>query len=214
MFYVAVRLVYSLSLTVTLILTLFMTSVGHQHHVDVTRRLVTSLDRHDVMTRLTQDAADAMARVERSLLSNASKQRDVWRHDVTACQRHVSQLTAHVSQLTSGDSWRCLDTNKLLGSLTHFLRIHVEFIPSNKDLQLDGCYDSVDYYVFAYMFDATVILTLDLLTQNLTYSSLPQSLLVVKVWSDAVNEYSRYRGNSVSGQTHGHADRRTNNPET
>jgi len=91
-------------------MTLFMTSVSH----DI-QRLVTSLDR-DVMTQLSRDADDVIIEVERSLLSNASQQRDIWRHDVTACHRHVSQLTAHVSQLTSGDTWQRLDTNQLPGS--------------------------------------------------------------------------------------------------
>jgi len=103
-------------------MTLLMTSVSH----DV-RRLVTSLDRdvimmmtsldRDVMIRLTRDADDVIADVERSLLGNTSQQREVWRHDVTACHRHVNQLTAHVSQLTSGDAWQHLDTNQLPGSL-------------------------------------------------------------------------------------------------
>jgi len=87
-----------------------MTSTSH----DV-QRLVTSFDR-DVLTQLTRDADDVMAAAERSLLSNASQQRDMWRHDVTACQSHVSQLTAHVSQLTSADTWQHVNTNLLPGS--------------------------------------------------------------------------------------------------
>ena len=90
-------------------MTLLMTSASR----DV-QRLVTSLD-HDVATQLKRDADDVMADAERSLLSDASQQRDMWRRDVTACQRHVSQLTAHVSQLTSGDTWRRLDTSQLSG---------------------------------------------------------------------------------------------------
>ena len=109
--YLLTRLVYSLSLTMTLVMTLLMTSTSH----DV-QRLVTSLHHGgDVIT--ARLARDVMAEAERSLLSDASKQRDTWRHDVTACQRHVGQLAAHVSQLTSGDAWHRLDTNKLPGSI-------------------------------------------------------------------------------------------------
>jgi len=95
-------------------MTLVMTSTSQ----DV-QRLVTSLD-HDVLTQLARDADDVMADGERSFLRDTSKQRDTWRHDVTACQRHVNQLTAHVSQLTSGDAWHRLDTNQLSGSPLSF----------------------------------------------------------------------------------------------
>jgi len=77
-----------------------MTSLSHD---------VTSLDR-DVI------ADDVISGAERSLLGNASQQREMWRHDVTACQRHVDQITAHVSTLTSGDAWRHMDTNQMPGS--------------------------------------------------------------------------------------------------
>ena len=122
--YVITRLIYSLSLTVTIVMTLLMTSSSH----DV-QRLVTSLD-HDVLTQLTRDADDVMAEGERALLRDASQQRDTWRHDVTACQRHVSQLTAHVSQLTSGDAWHRLDTNQLSGwfCLSTFSCILIHYI--------------------------------------------------------------------------------------
>lgn len=120
--YVITRLIYSLSLTVTFVMTLLMTSTSH----DV-QRLVTSLDR-DVLTRLTRDAGDVMARGERSLLSDASQQRDMWRHDVTACQRHVSQLTAHVSRLTSGDTWKRLDTKQLSGSPLCLLQLSLAYL--------------------------------------------------------------------------------------
>ena len=95
----------------TIVTTLLVTSTSR----DVSR-LVTSPDR-DVTTRLTRDAGDVMADAERSLLGDARQQRDMWRRDVTACQRHVTQLAAHVSQLTSGDSWHRLDTDQLPGSL-------------------------------------------------------------------------------------------------
>jgi len=117
--YVIARLIYSLSLTVTLIMTLLMTSSGR----DVDRlRLVTSLGigAPDVITvRANQIAAGA----ELSLLSDASKQRDTWRRDVTACYRHVTSLSAHVSRLTSGETWRHLDTRQLPGSFSIFLFI-------------------------------------------------------------------------------------------
>jgi len=83
-----------------------MTSLSHD---------VTSLDHRDVIARLRRQAGDVIGDAERSLLGNASKQRDLWRHDVTSCQRHVDQLTAHVSTLTSGDAWRRMDTDQLPG---------------------------------------------------------------------------------------------------
>jgi len=76
---------------------------------------MTSFD-HALLAGLTRDADDMITAAERSLLSDASKQRDMWRHDVTACQRHVSQLTAHVSQLTSGDAWRHFNTDRMPSS--------------------------------------------------------------------------------------------------
>jgi len=105
--YVTARLIYSLSLTATLVMTLLVTSAYHD---------VTSLDRN-VNRRLTRDADDVITDAERSLLGDARQQRDTWRREVTACQRHVTQLTAHVSQLTSGATWRHLNTYQLPGAL-------------------------------------------------------------------------------------------------
>jgi len=85
-----------------------MTSTSH----DLERLL-----HRDALThQLMRDARQLTTQGERSLIRDASKQRDVWRHDVKACQRHVSQLTAHVSQLTSADDWQRLDTSQLPGN--------------------------------------------------------------------------------------------------
>jgi len=73
---------------------------------------VTSLDHRDVMRR---QAGDVIAAGERALLGDVARQRAAWRHDVTACQRHVTQLSAHVSRLTSGDTWRRLRISELPG---------------------------------------------------------------------------------------------------
>jgi len=44
----------------------------------------------------------------------------------------------------------------------------------------------------------TATLPIDLLTPNLMRSSLPQSQLVVKVWSNSVNKYPRNVASNVS----------------
>jgi len=58
------------------------------------------------------------------------------------------------------------------------------------------------------LFDSTMTLTFDLLIPAFdVHSSLPQSPLLVKVWSNSINKYVRYLVTNVClGLTHGQTD--------